>query len=452
LNALFINCVCSNTGDAAILEGACEALRSVWEVTHVVVQDDHPDRACRLYPHMEVRGSCYWLLAYSAYPGWRDWVERQRRLMRFHLARRLWGTGLVGAARRLLSSAEADYLAAYDGADVVIATGGTYLVEQYDLGQRLFDMETAITLGRPLVLYTQSLGPFRNPKHRRRLRAIVRQASLVLLRDERSVQHVRDLNVPTERLQVAPDAAFALVDDDLATRSSARRTMAGRCPRVAISVRKWSYFPAGSAEQGMTQYRASFVSLVTHLVQRYNAEVTFLSTCQGVAGYHDDSLVAAAIVEALPDGIRARVKVDGDFHRPEELREILRGFDCVVSTRMHLAILALGVGMPVLPIAYEFKTTELCRMLGYAEPPLQIDELSPNKLIDHFDKFVSSYSAVAAQISQTVERFRNDAWEVAKALENSLTKRGTTTVHAAHPPNASATSNQQVPAADASGR
>jgi colanic acid/amylovoran biosynthesis protein len=333
------------------------------------------------------------------------------------LGRRLWGAGLSAAAKRLLTRDETDYLEACQWADVVVATGGTYLVEQYDLGQRLFDMETAIALGRPLVLYTQSLGPFKNPANHRRLRAILGKAALVLLRDERSVEHVRDLSVRHNRVRTTPDAAFALADDDLTMRSLPRAPMSQQCPRVAISVRQWSYFTSGSPEEGMARYRESFIALVTHLVRRYNAEVTFLSTCQGAPGYHDDSKLATAISAALPDDIRRNVHVNSDFHTPGALIDLLRGFDCVVSTRMHLAILALGVGTPVLPVAYEFKTTELCRALGYAEPPLHVEELSPERLIASFESFVNSYNQQAAPINQAVARFRQDAWEVSKVLQ-----------------------------------
>ena len=96
-----------------------------------------------------------------------------------------------------------------------------------------------------------------------------------------------------------------------------------------------------------------------------NAEIVFLSTCQGIPKYlYDDSLIADRICERLePDVLRA-VRVDHDFHTPAALMTALRDFDFAISTRMHMAILGLCAGLPVLPIAYEFKTTELYKALG----------------------------------------------------------------------------------------
>jgi colanic acid/amylovoran biosynthesis protein len=419
MNILFINCVCSNTGDAAILEAARTVIRLAWKDPQFKVQDDHPDRVRKLYPDLDVRGSCYWSLAYTEHSGRRGEVQRGFRFAWFKFVRRLWRAGLSPVAKRLLSAAEADYLEAYEWADVVIATGGTYLVEQYDISQRIFDMGTALALKRPLVLFTQSLGPFNDPRNRRSLGTILRRASLILLRDERSKRHLEELQIASPSIQVKPDAVFALADDDLATKPERLTPLVERRARVAVSVRRWDHFVTGSAQQGMNRYLASVSSLVEHLVRNHHADVVFLSTCQGAPGYHDDSLVAASVAGMLPDDIRRHVQVNGDFHTPSALVELLRGFDFVVSTRMHLAILALGAGIPVIPIAYEFKTTELCRKLGFAEPPPRIDELSPEKLIASLERFLHDYKMHAHQLNEAVDRFRKATLDVANVLQDA---------------------------------
>ncbi len=67
---------------------------------------------------------------------------------------------MVGAADRAA-------LRAYLAPDVVISSGGTSLVEHYTLFRRWASFEFAFAAGRPLVLFTQSLGPFARPTNRR---------------------------------------------------------------------------------------------------------------------------------------------------------------------------------------------------------------------------------------------------------------------------------------------
>jgi colanic acid/amylovoran biosynthesis protein len=421
VNVLFINCVCSNTGDAAIFQGAAAVMRRAWgHDAEFMVQDDHPQRVQQLYADLSVRPSCYWSLAYTEHDGWRDRVARRVRFWRFALARRLNRPGLRFLANRLLAPSERDYLDAYRRADVVVATGGTYLVEQYDLGQRLFDMQTAIAMKRPLVLFTQSMGPFRYAANRRQLGRVFRKARLILLRERRSLDYLRELGVPERHLRIVPDAAFALADDDLATRQVNPFPLAKPHPRIAISVRRWNHFADGSSHEGMQRYCAAFAALTVHLIARYGAEVTFVSTCQGAPGYHDDSHVAKTIVATLPDDARSRVRVDGEFHTPNELSQLLRDFDWVVATRMHLAILTLGVGTPILPIAYEFKTTELFKSLGYEVEPPSIDTLTSEGLIAAFDKSVADYCRAARRLHEAVDRNRRCAWQVVDLLREGF--------------------------------
>ena len=389
MKVLFINCVISNGGDAAIFQAASAVLRQAFGPgTEFIVQDDHPQRIRTLYPDLNVVGSCYWNLIYAELQGWRGSLVQQLKLARFGLARWLTHHDFSVLAKSLLKEPERDYLNVYRSADIVVATGGTYLVENYDFDQRLFDMSNAIALDRPLILFTQSAGPFTRLKNRSRLGRIFRAARLILLRDKRSYAHVLDLKVPRDRVRIAPDAAFSLADADLAKRPIDPVRLSKPRPRVAISVRRWDYFAQCSNQEGMTRYCDAVVSLTTHLVKHYNADVTFLSTCQGVTGYHDDSQTATAIKESLPADSSPRVTVDCDFHTPDELMERLRAFDWVVATRMHFAILALGVGAPVLPIAYEFKTEELYKSFGYDSDVPKVDTLTSESLVSAFDKSV----------------------------------------------------------------
>jgi colanic acid/amylovoran biosynthesis protein len=417
MKILFINCVMSNGGDAAIFQAARAVVRRAFgPSTEIIVQDDHPHWIRPRYPDLNVVGSCYWKLIYSELPGWRGRLARQLKLTRFGLARWFMRHDFSALVKRLLTESERDYLNVYRSADIVVATGGTYLVENYDFDQRLFDMSTAIALDRPLVLFTQSAGPFARLKNRRRLGRIFRAARLILLREKRSYAHVLDLQVPKDHVRIVPDAAFALADADLAERLVDPAPLSKPHPRIAISVRRWDYFAQCSKPEGMKRYCDAVVSLTTHVVRHYNAEVTFLSTCQGINGYHDDSQTAMAIKGSLAADVSLRVTVDCDFHAPDELMERLRAFDWVVATRMHFAILALGVGTPVFPIAYEFKTEELFKSLGYESDIPKIESLTSESLISAFEKSVNSYGRVVTEVRSAVERARNQAWQVVDVL------------------------------------
>jgi colanic acid/amylovoran biosynthesis protein len=149
---------------------------------------------------------------------------------------------------------------------------------------------------------------------------------------------------------------------------------------------------------------------VTWLIRTREAEVTFLSTCQGLPQYWtDDSRIATEIAEGLPDDVRHKVTVRRDYVPPHVLQEEFAGFDLVLATRMHAAILALNAGTPVVAIAYEFKTIELFRSLGVPELAHDIETLSGHRLIDSLAACLDDLPHIRTHVGGVVKNWQLDA-------------------------------------------
>lgn len=383
-NVIVENTVCLNTGDAAILLAIRHILKSAYAGDiQFQVFDSQPEVASRLYPRqaypdIEIRK----LLAESIF----KYPYDDNRLK--NLAKPIYNRLALSALRHYGKSTALDEtmfgtedrrsLDMYRQADLVITTGGTYLVENYNLERRLNQFRIDAIFGKDPVFFTQSLGPFDKDYNRRELKPVFDRSTLILLRDERSRGHLAGLVDNPGKCHVVADSVFALAD-------KARiegLLSAGQPPqptgRVGISVRHWNYVSEGA--DGMRRYMDSIRDIATSLVRDHGKQVTFVSTCQGVPEYaHDDSKTARAIVAELAPDIAAQVSVDADFHTPEQLMELVKGFDFVVATRMHMMIMSLCVGTPVLPIAYEFKTRELAKRVGLADLLLDIDTMTPEE-------------------------------------------------------------------------
>lgn len=401
LTVAVTNTVVLNGGDAAILEALVALLRGAFgSDTRVLVYDEHLDAARRRYPGYEFRRPLERGTRVRGGPTLLRPALRGLRRARLYAAAWLHGRGLGRVADRILPSGPASALAELAGADLVVSTGGTYLVERYPLAERFVDLRAALLARRPLVLFTQSLGPFRRARNRIALGPIVRRARLVLVRDERSRRHLLDLGADPRRVELSADAAFALPGPH----PVAPRSGDARSPRIAVSVRHWLHF---QSPDGRRRYEQAVAELVHALVARRGAEVTFVSTCQGASRYaKDDSVTAEAIAERLPAETRRSVTVDGAFHRPGELIEVLGGFDLVVATRMHAAILALVAGTPVYPIAYEFKTEELSERLGLADRVERIEELTGGSLTAGVERLLDELPTIAGPLWERVDRER----------------------------------------------
>jgi colanic acid/amylovoran biosynthesis protein len=378
------NTVCLNTGDAAILLAIRHILKAAYSGSlRFQVFDSQPEVASRLYdkqayPDIEIRK----LLAESIF----KYPYDDNRLK--NLAKPIYNRLALSALRHysksraldetMFSAEDRRSLDMYRQADLVVTTGGTYLVENYNLERRLNQFRIDAVFGKDPVFFTQSLGPFDKDYNRRELKPVFDRSPLILLRDERSRGHLAGLVDNPGKCHVVADSVFALADKARIETLLSSNRPPQPTGRVGISVRHWNYVNDGA--DGMLRYMASIRDIATTLVRDHGKQVTFVSTCQGVPEYaHDDSKTARAIVAELAPEIAAQVDVDAGFHTPEQLMELVKGFDFVVATRMHMMIMSLCVGVPVLPIAYEFKTRELAKRVGLADLLLDIDTVTPDE-------------------------------------------------------------------------
>ena len=144
-------------------------------------------------------------------------------------------------------------------------------------------------------------------------------------------------------------------------------------------------------------------AIVEYITVKIKGEVVFVSTCQAIKEYHvDDSLTAKNIYALLSDEAKQRTSVNSDFHTTYQLKAILKSFDIVISTRMHGAIQSLNVGVPVLPIAYEFKTKELFNKLINKDFILDIDTIEEKQAVNIFDQFLTCLPEFRASLFDKV--------------------------------------------------
>ncbi|MBX9244519.1 polysaccharide pyruvyl transferase family protein [Actinotalea ferrariae] len=426
---LYLGTVVSNGGDAAIQRAQMVTLDASLDAPTTAMHDSSPDVARRRFPGAEVLPGTYPLVHRPAGGSLPRRVLRRVNKERVTLAARLWRDGR-GLGRFLVSAAEARQLASIASADLVAYTGGTSLIEKYSVRGKLYEVELALVLGRPVVLLPQSMGPFRDPQNVRALRRVLGRVDAVLLRDERSLGFLRDIGVRTDHVRVVPDIVFALH-----TAEASARLAAGVVPvrgaRIGVSVRDCRVFFSGSAEvreQRDRAFRDAVAGLVTTLVRDHGADVTFVSTCQGVPEYWtDDSVVAQDVVARLPEDVAPSVRVDGGYYDTDGLLDAFGRFDLLVATRLHAAILALDAGTPVLPIAYEFKTQEVMAQLGMGDVVVTIEDATTESLTDALDRLLERLPAARAPLAAALEETGEQARRTGDVVRDALGARLTTT-------------------------
>jgi colanic acid/amylovoran biosynthesis protein len=399
-----------NGGDAALLQAQLDITNTALGPVDATVYDFQSADAARRYPELRIEQS---LVSTHEGRGLRARAALAVRLGRVVLAAPALRRGNHRLAR-LIAGPHIGPLRTYAAADLVMTSGGTFMMSRYRPYTRYVDHWLVYALGRPLVFFTQGFECPAGRLNRWLLGWTLSRATLVLARGQSSGAVAAELGA--QRVQVVPDAAFALAQTDR------RTSIVQRSATVAISVRDWPYMSGGAPARAA--YDRAIAGLVRHLVHQLDTSVTFISTCQGAPTYRfDDSRAAMRIVELLPSATTERVTIDSEFHRWDALRDLLTAFDLVVATRLHVGILAVSAGIPVLPIAYEAKTLEVFADLGLRDLVLQAHLLDSAGLIQAYDRLASEAESVRNQLLETVPRLRRDALASGRFLQDALPVR-----------------------------
>jgi len=413
---LITNAIALNGGDAAILHATIDVLKLRFgDDISVTVHDMAAEASGKYYPELKLRRDIYSEAT--------DWTQGRIRPAFSALA-------ILAAAKmhkfpliknfiwRAFPLSLQNTLSDYEESDLIVSSGGTYLVPHYTLSSKLLDFLVAQAFNKPLVLFTQSLGPFPPSKWRFILSHVLRRAAVILVRDERSLLHLKQMDIAPAPARLCADAAFALAPSNLDGRSFSLDTPT---LHIAISVREWPHFNSGKTKAGMERYFSSMAALTGNLIEQRGAHITFISTCQGTPEYWaDDARVAAEITRRLPDALRAHVTIDQDFHCPSSLIEKLKTFDLTIATRFHAAILSLCAGTPVLPIAYEFKTSELFTRLGLGATVVEIEKISPDAVLSAVEIASVHWSEHADKIWAAVRAEIRSAFDATNQIARAL--------------------------------
>lgn len=266
-------------------------------------------------------------------------------------------------------------------ADLIIAVPGGYLMAPSRASWawlcHFCTLAVGILAGKLVILSPCSVGPF-HPIYRTAARWLLQRIDLLVLREEESLQFLQPLNIDEKKIRIAPDMSFAY---STLSRSKPQREKRGikighEKPVIGISVRRHFFPGAAQPDVLWDTYLNSVATAVDWLVQTLNAEIVFVPQCTGRGG--DDPGVARLVAERCQTS--ENISIIDHVGSISELFSLYSGFDLMLGTRMHANLIALNLGVPVVAIAYEPKTTGIMNHLELSRYVIDIKQITPQEI------------------------------------------------------------------------
>ena len=231
------------------------------------------------------------------------------------------------------------------------------------------------------------------------------------LRDSISLEHFRQhTRLPNTRL--VADAAFMLVPDSKSEAASRYKTKIDALRKngatVVLAFNLHPMLRKEQTQQELAEYARAMSSRFQELLLKHpNLGIVLLP--------HDDrkrisdNYMLAGMYEQLSQEFAQRVIYDSQVYRAEEIKGFLNQFDGVISSRMHLAIAALGMEVPVMTSEYQDKFRGLFSHFNYPEKYLLTPEEFSSSL---FTRRVNEFIGELVELREHIHAKLTDVMEL----------------------------------------
>lgn len=386
-NIVIINSVPINGGDEALLKATIKAVEDNFNNVDITVLCNNPKLYQKHLPNVKL----YWDWEYSFFNadvGEVTLFFKIKRKIRYLLNRILHLPHNHIISKLMASRREQEVSAIFKRADFVICSAGGYFHDFYGFERRLTSLEYIHKVfNKPYFIFFQSVGPFWRIQNYTRLHQVFNNAKKVILREDLSLKHLQSIGYDCNNVVVSNDIAFYL-NKDFGTAVDLNRTL----KKIAINFRAWTY------EEESFETLDKAVKLCEKLLKG-GYELSFISTCQGVKGYTDDTDYMMKIINKLEPRFQDKIQINNVKLSMEEFLSNAVKFDAYIGMRLHGAILSLIAGIPVLNIAYEDKSLGIFQSLEMGDCSFSFKE-NLEIWFDKLDIFILNYSSYLEVIEE----------------------------------------------------
>jgi len=274
---------------------------------------------------------------------------------------------------------------------------------------RTWEILIAKFFEKPVVMFPNSVGPFRTWIGRFLSRLALNRCDCILVREPVSYEIINSLRIKCPKI---------LTSDTTLIFESTYDTVFDTPSRPVMGITAGIYSHSLS-EKEVYKYVTAHAKVLDRAIERYGFEVVFLP--HYVTGFrYDDSEISELILNQMKNKNRAKITKADTF---EEYKSFLDQMDIVVSSKMHSAVLATSGYVPTLCIAYDHKQIGYFEQLGLNTCVLNVHHVSYEMLLSGINNVWNRRDEIRALLKERVPVLRKDVRKATKRAITAFTER-----------------------------
>ena len=309
----------------------------------------------------------------------------------------------------------AQVTAAIKASDWFICGGGTLIGDELGLSFPLEYNARLISIARFYGKRVSMLGiganKLHHPKGARIARTIVKLCDLITLRDEESREVCLAAGARPSRTVTIADPAFLLEPKQTARTKELKERLRSRGKILGVNV-------VNEAWSRQNKYKANIAHVCEQLSSEHGYFPVFFCNEIRPGDFFDfeANKQTAAMLNC------EREVLEPVYYSPEEMIDLISGFDFVLGMRMHALIFAAIAGTPFAAISRVDKVDNFMRLFGL-EASGSVDRCSSDQLIAEIEQRLDQRDVFQAHLAERVAQLRQECLKNVDLFRGLISER-----------------------------
>jgi colanic acid/amylovoran biosynthesis protein len=271
------------------------------------------------------------------------------------------------------------------------------------LFERMMEVSVASFLGKPIVMFPNSVGPFKTRLGLLMSKLALNNFDSIIVRDSVSYNLLKKLGVVPKMVLTSDAALLFSADSKVPVKKFSS-------PSIGVSIGVYSQ---SLSEEDFQNFMTEIAVALDRIVDLYNLNVCFFP--HFITGFeNDDFEVSKTVMGMMKNHGRARVfKIDS----LDEFKLCLEQMKLLISSKMHPMVLATSGYVPTVCIAYDHKQTGFLKDLGLEEYLIPLKHVNSETIVSKVKKVIEERKEIVALLNDKIPVLQK---EVKSAMREAL--------------------------------
>ena len=289
----------------------------------------------------------------------------------------------------------------------------------------------ATSLKKEVVLFPQSIGPFRNKLVKSLAKFSLNKAKAIVVREELSKNYLEDIGVNKPPLYLTADTAFILEPasyervHEILSKEGLKDCDA---PLIGMNISQLLNYKSKNLDV-KDDYIALMAKLADYLSEKLDVVVLFvpheitpheIKNETSIIGGDDISAVKEAYEKVKNKG--KVIPIANGEYSALELKGIIGQCDMFIGARMHSNIAATSLCIPTIAISYSIKAPGIMKMVGLEKYMCDFKTMTFEELKLKVDNIWRNREKIKEEMTPKIKDLKESVWFNGKLVKDSLDK------------------------------